>query len=387
MLSPPWIQVDRGLHVCAVLACEQAEISITQSALIQHAIKSTFGSRLQQARVRVEISDCERPEPAEMSIEEVDRLLGYSGKVPETEVSLVHCHTQTKFSAVLFFLPNGLVSIRLFGQTGNLCCTPKRQIEHRGWFGEGTAWQLLKAEEPGLHIFKSAHDPECCVGVGRDSLCICRGTIEEKLTWKLNVHLPPAPVVHLINELAMHMSEPGRGWECASCPGVISVENILTAAECELLVRTAEDCGYDDRREGARQSEWCQLQPPENCCTLLFQRLLPFLPELHGECAVGLNPRWRFYRYQDEDQFKPHYDQPSSSEHSTSHMSVLLYLTQAGATRFLAQQDSGWVGTTIQAPRGAAVLFWHGSHMDSPLHEGCVAVSYTHLTLPTKRIV
>jgi prolyl 4-hydroxylase len=107
----------------------------------------------------------------------------------------------------------------------------------------------------------------------------------------------------------------------------------------------------------------------------LFARMAPFVPaELRGEPrttqtqgptwrAVGLNERFRGYRYRPGQRFAPHFDGCfARSETEQSAITVLLYLNDGcggGATRLLDY------GVTVAPKRGMLFLFDHYL-----LHEG-----------------
>lgn len=83
--------------------------------------------------------------------------------------------------------------------------------------------------------------------------------------------------------------------------------------------------------------------------------------------AVGLNERFRAYRYSRGQRFAPHHDGAfRRNEHEVSEITVIVYLNEApeftgGETAFL---DLEYV---VKPKRGMALLFAHPM-----LHEGCV---------------
>lgn len=103
----------------------------------------------------------------------------------------------------------------------------------------------------------------------------------------------------------------------------------------------------------------------------LFAQLQPHVPPLLlRKRLVGLNERFRVYRYRVGQRFKAHYDgsfhrDPEGNERSL--LTFLLYLNDdftGGATRFLD------LSLDIQPQKGAALLFQHPL-----LHEGCEVLS------------
>ncbi|KAH8082959.1 hypothetical protein JL720_8468 [Aureococcus anophagefferens] len=100
---------------------------------------------------------------------------------------------------------------------------------------------------------------------------------------------------------------------------------------------------------------------------------------------LSLNAKCRFLRYADGDSVQPHVDpawdacDPSEgvdglAPGARSWFTVIVYLNdgfRGGETTFFAPAGNGAYDLVSVAPRrGAALLFPHGAHRDSPLHEG-----------------
>lgn len=107
----------------------------------------------------------------------------------------------------------------------------------------------------------------------------------------------------------------------------------------------------------------------------LYQRVRPHLPDLlMGKVPVGVNERFRGYRYREGQRFAPHYDgsfQRSSRERSL--LTFLIYLNEGfegGETDFLELRQ------TIKPSTGQALLFQHFL-----LHEGCALKQGTKYAL------
>lgn len=120
---------------------------------------------------------------------------------------------------------------------------------------------------------------------------------------------------------------------------------------------------------------------------------------------AGLNQRWRLYKYSEGDIFRPHTDgdwpgSKMSDDGSRivqdafgdrwSQMTMVLYLNydfEGGATRFYAPASPGsnsYAAVAETKPiEGAALIFHHGQHPASPLHEGCVVTSGTKYIVRT----
>lgn len=187
--------------------------------------------------------------------------------------------------------------------------------------------------------------------------------------------------------------------EIGNVPGAYKLLNVLSPAECQRFIDLTEALGYlpdaavslprdirhndnvvwvtDRKTDGII---WHRVAPQVTQQLELFQQKLP----------LGLNARFRFYRYSKGDFFKPHTDGawPGSRvingelvtnaySDRYSLMTFLIFLSDdfdGGATRFLVPaEQSGSVGSRqqppqtidVRVPKGAVLCFPHGLH---PLH-------------------
>lgn len=179
-------------------------------------------------------------------------------------------------------------------------------------------------------------------------------------------------------------------------PGAYHLLNVLTPAECRLLIELSEKLGYlQDAAVSLPRSVrhndnvvwvtdpdtdaaiWNRVESCAQQNLAMFEHRRP----------LGLNARFRFYRYSVGDYFKPHTDGawPGSRvvngelianayPDRYSQMTFLLFLNdefEGGATRFLRSDpsdydsDGGNGVIDIRTPAGAALCFPHGMH---PLH-------------------
>lgn len=115
----------------------------------------------------------------------------------------------------------------------------------------------------------------------------------------------------------------------------------------------------------------------------LFERLSPVLPhrlhDRHGEdlgTLVGLNERFRGYRYSVGHRFAPHFDGAFvRNERERSELTVLLYLNEGfsgGATAFCDYE------VRVDPRRAQVLIFEHLVR-----HEGCVVESGVKYVLRT----
>lgn len=182
-------------------------------------------------------------------------------------------------------------------------------------------------------------------------------------------------------------------------PGAFQVLNVLTQEECERLIELTESLGY--LKDAAvslprtvRHNHNVTWVVDEMTDGILWQRVKEHMidPEniFHGKQPVGLNARFRFYRYHEGDFFKPHTDGdwPGSRVIDNqlirdaypdrwSKMTFLVLLSgdfTGGATRFWVNKEDPRQPAyyeheankvDIRTPAGSVLCFPHGRH---PLH-------------------
>ncbi|MEM7564019.1 MAG: 2OG-Fe(II) oxygenase [Pseudomonadota bacterium] len=185
-------------------------------------------------------------------------------------------------------------------------------------------------------------------------------------------------------------------------PGAFQILNLLSAAECERLIALTESLGYlEDAAvslpRSVRHNDNATWIADDLTHDLIWSRcrgLFSPQPTMQGnKAALGLNARFRFYRYASGDYFAPHTDGswPGSRlvngelitnafDDRWSLMTMLLFLSEdfdGGATRFLvsrsnpgqpARQDNDIAEVDIRTPRGGALCFPHGTHPQHCLH-------------------
>lgn len=154
-------------------------------------------------------------------------------------------------------------------------------------------------------------------------------------------------------------------------PGIFVIESLLTHAECDTLIRGAENGGFEaapiQAPGGPRVSEETRNNDRHvfddlSLASDLFERSRHSLPSALGERrAVGLNERFRLYRYRPGQRFRWHADAPFRRDSGEiSLLTYMIYLNDGylgGATRFESVKVSGQAGM--------ALVFKHGL-----LHEG-----------------
>ena len=101
-------------------------------------------------------------------------------------------------------------------------------------------------------------------------------------------------------------------------PGCFQILDVLAPSECDQLVRITEQMGYDEDAPVSLPHSFRHMQnvnwiADASIAELVWSRAAPVLPESAREVApgaeaVGLNQRFRCYKYGPGDYFKPHTD-------------------------------------------------------------------------------
>jgi hypothetical protein len=187
--------------------------------------------------------------------------------------------------------------------------------------------------------------------------------------------------------------------ELAQVPGAFQLLNVLSKEECEKLISISEQLEYlpdaaVSLPRSVRHNDSLTWIVDEQTDGIIWQRIAHLMDDrqaIFGDSkALGINARFRFYRYKPEDYFKPHSDGswPGSRVINNelvanaypdrySQMTFLIFLSenfQGGATRFLVNADDATQPATrndnvkdvdIRTPAGGILCFPHGMH---PLH-------------------
>ncbi|MEL6347175.1 MAG: 2OG-Fe(II) oxygenase [Myxococcota bacterium] len=162
---------------------------------------------------------------------------------------------------------------------------------------------------------------------------------------------------------------------------IVTVNDVLNDEECNTLIDLAEKTGFGAApittargpvmATGIRNNERLMIDDPQRA-HWLFMRLEDHLPALINNWRLtGFNERLRFYRYDQGQRFRWHYDGAFiRNPNERSHVTVIVYLNdgfQGGETRF----DRGRGPLTVTPKRGAALLFLHPvRHCGDVIHHG-----------------
>jgi prolyl 4-hydroxylase len=169
----------------------------------------------------------------------------------------------------------------------------------------------------------------------------------------------------------------GDGFDQAA-PLVFTVPGVVEAAACGAMIARIEALGpaaapittpYGFVMRPELRNNTRVMFDDVALAAALFERLGGVLPaRLFGRRAVGVNERFRCYRYEPGQYFAPHADGAFQRHaHERSELTLMVYLNDGftgGATDFLEH------GATVAPRTGMALLFQH-----LLIHEGCPVVS------------
>jgi prolyl 4-hydroxylase len=156
-------------------------------------------------------------------------------------------------------------------------------------------------------------------------------------------------------------------------------ENFLTPEECKGFIDFSEKQGYgealirvkgggEQMRKDIRDNDrviWDNLQ----VAAQLYEQVKDLLVDIDGYEPCGLNERFRFYRYRDGQQFKPHVDGSfKRSPTEESKVTLLLYLNddfEGGNTTLILENEE------VVPKEGMMLLFAHKiMHCGRPVTTG-----------------
>ncbi|MCM2129538.1 oxidoreductase [Larsenimonas rhizosphaerae] len=184
-------------------------------------------------------------------------------------------------------------------------------------------------------------------------------------------------------------------------PGAFQLLNVLSSSEADNFVRMAEQMGFDQDSpvslpHNVRHNHNVNWIVSEAVDSTLWARSRHLVTDkVDGESAKGLNARFRFYRYETGDFFKPHSDGawPGSRVIDNrivqdaypglmSQYTYLIFLSdgyEGGRTEFLvsksnpgrpAQSRDDVTTVSVSTPKGGVLCFPHGQHPLHCIHSG-----------------
>lgn len=162
-------------------------------------------------------------------------------------------------------------------------------------------------------------------------------------------------------------------------PKLFVIRDFLSPKECERFIAQSEQLGYDDApittsagfqmRKDIRDNQRVILDDADLAAQWWERAKDLLVPDWFGWRVVGLNERFRFYRYDVGQRFAPHTD--GYYERNTgerSHFSFMVSLNEGfegGATAFHQSRPS----LLVTPEQGKALVFYHRQ-----LHEGMPVV-------------
>jgi hypothetical protein len=186
--------------------------------------------------------------------------------------------------------------------------------------------------------------------------------------------------------------------DISAVPGAFQLLDVLSSGECTRLVELTESLGYladaaVSLPRSIRHNHNATWVADDVTTDIIWRRCRALIrndDDFDGKRALGINSRFRFYRYAQGDYFAAHTDGswPGSRvidgklitnayDDRWSQLTVLLFLSedfQGGETQFYVDADDpakpagrveGALTVDVRTPVGAALCFPHGLH---PLH-------------------
>ena len=165
---------------------------------------------------------------------------------------------------------------------------------------------------------------------------------------------------------------------------VFVIRDFLSAEECDVFISQSEAAGYDEATINSVMGAVMNKSYRDNSRLIhddlelaerLWLRSEPFIPPtIRGIwTAIGFNERFRFYRYDLGERFKPHMDgcfRRQSGEESM--LTFMIYLNEdfmEGHTKFYSA--NGVPRLLVKPEKGMALVFDHRQmHEGAPVARG-----------------
>jgi predicted 2-oxoglutarate/Fe(II)-dependent dioxygenase YbiX len=171
-------------------------------------------------------------------------------------------------------------------------------------------------------------------------------------------------------------------------PNLFTVPNFLSPDECRALIARGESLGFEaasvataagpQMLTNVRNNDRVTFEDPAYAQSL-WPRVLPHLPPpTDGADPIGLNQRFRFYRYDPSQRFKGHRDGVvERSPAEKTRLTFMIYLNDdfaGGETVFYSEDRVGGlrqVVTSVRPATGTALFFAHEWwHEGAPVTSG-----------------
>jgi predicted 2-oxoglutarate/Fe(II)-dependent dioxygenase YbiX len=160
-------------------------------------------------------------------------------------------------------------------------------------------------------------------------------------------------------------------------PGIYTIPAFLGSEECKAHILSSEAAGYQTATINTRKGAAADLDVRNNSRVLvddriladsLWQRLRSNIPAfLDGRQAVGLNERFRFYRYASTERFVGHTD--GAFERSNGEKSLLTFLVYLNED--FTGGETAFSDIVVRPRTGLALVFRHNLfHEGRPVESG-----------------
>ncbi len=155
---------------------------------------------------------------------------------------------------------------------------------------------------------------------------------------------------------------------------IFEIDGFLSPTECDNWIKWSENHGYEDAlivsQDGAVRNEDIRnndriIHDNADYAEELWQRAKPHIPTVFsGRNAIGLNERFRFYRYDVGQKFDWHLDGSFVRDNGEkSQFTFLIYLNDdydGGTTSFSSfKSPMVYEDFSIAPKKGNALLFFH----------------------------
>lgn len=184
---------------------------------------------------------------------------------------------------------------------------------------------------------------------------------------------------------------------------VFVIHDFLSPEECAEYIRVTEEAGYgpapittaggfvmapeirNNERVMLDNFDWAEK---------LWARAKPLMPSpFKGSEAVGLNERFRFYRYDEGHTFRPHFDGHFARNEDRSQLTFMIYLSgdcDGGETVIYFSDDGlthpDGAELRVKPETGKALVFFHYLlHEGAPVRAGRKYVLRTDVMYRTGR--
>ena len=295
------------------------------------------------------------------NLEAIDTPIDANDPVPELPVTLSTTEHNWQIAAILFVLPNGLVSLRLAGKPGNLWAQDG-VVDYRGWLSLQNQFRMDKHLAAGLEAeaicsCDGSELMELCTVDGwglkidsEEQLVVVRQDCEgyEPTLWTIESRsVGDYSLVHCALGNALHTA---HRHDIQSVPHCFMIDHVLSGVECDAFL---EEAAGGKCQLTATTIEWlcsrCQAMLP-NCTGI--GPMFEFSNRCNQQLSIDLTAQAEL-----SDDVQPA-GQPA--------ITMLLLLDEDIKVKLMTIEDAAdadqtpgkvWQQTVVSPPKGSA-LFW-----------------------------